>query len=101
MNTLNNISGAFIKPDGWIDGELLTADTDTYTDDGWKGCDYRLPSNGGDLAVNITPTGKLHYTESYSRFDYKLRVKIEFVGDCEASSFHKGWLHITKEMQGF
>jgi hypothetical protein len=86
-------AGDYCEPDGWNIGQKLVADTDTYTDDGWPGCAFRLHCTNIkiDLGVNVVVTGMPHYCKYGA--SYKSRVRIEYVGDCEPSTFVGGWLY--------
>ena len=79
--------GKYIIPDEWRFGELLI-------ESDWEAAQYRLPSTGGDLAVNIRPTGKIRraYVRNYGQAWSAQRVEIEFVGDGYPSTFTRGWL---------
>jgi len=94
-NTVNYIPqiGDYVKPDGWKFGESLKED-DGFSDSMFPGCDFRLSSIGGELAVNIKITSRDYrcYQGSWGW----LRVKIEFVGDCEESQFCGGWMKPKK-----
>jgi hypothetical protein len=80
----------YLQPDGWRFGENIQKENDTYTDSCWPGCEYRLPVHNGEvkLGVNIIETGK---TKWQGGQEWK-RVKIEFVGDGEPSTFCRGWI---------
>lgn len=83
--------GDYVVPDGWRFGEVLKPDSG-YSDSEFPGCAFRLPSTGGELAINIKVTGKDHFiTNSISKM-YRTRIRIEFVGDGEPSTFTGGWL---------
>ncbi len=78
----------WVKPDGWNVGGCLESSD-------WDAAQFRLPtgSNGPikSLAVNITVTGKK------VRYYYGMeavRVRIEFVGDGEPSTFTNGWMGV-------
>ena len=81
-----------IQPDNWNIGTKLL-ESDGYSDSGFPGCQYRMPTNNGDyqLAVNVSISGRKSHPIDYGR--YKTRVKIEFVGDCEPSTFTRGWVY--------
>ena len=81
--------GDYVHPDDWQFGELLKED-DGFKDASFPGCQFRLPSCGGDLAVNVVVTGRK--VRCCSGSWGWVRVKIEFVGDGEASDFTGGWL---------
>lgn len=85
--------GDYLEPDGWGRncGEKITKD-DGFRDSGFPGCDWRIkPSNTkGNLAIKLKVTGKkIRYLRSWPR---SVRVQIEWVGDCEPSTFSRGWL---------
>lgn len=87
-----DLTGFYIAPDQWpaYGGNILIR-ADDYSDDSFPGCQYRLPSCGGNLAVNVTITGrKSHYTGFSNR--YKTRIKIEYVGDGTPSQFDRGFV---------
>jgi len=80
-----------VRPDGWMSFSNLT-EGNSYSDSSFPGCEFYLPScNFIDVkyAVNIKVTGKPHFV---SKDWYKSRVKIEFVGDGEPSTFEGGWI---------
>ena len=85
--------GDYLEPDGWCIGENITSETDTFTDNGWPGCAFRVPCKVYSLGINIKVTGKPHYLGYMHVHNYRSRCKIEFVGDCEPSTFSGGWLY--------
>lgn len=81
-------AGDYVKPDGWtIGGNLEPGDEPGSRGEGWS-CQFRLPGRHYSLAVNIALTGFLKWEHCQ---DFH-RVKIEFVGDGEPSTFSRGWL---------
>lgn len=80
--------GSYVRPDGWTYGAHLV-------DSEWNMAQFYLPTNSNgpvkSLAVNVTITGR-----TLRRKDDNdcIRVKIEFVGDGEPSTFTKGWLKV-------
>lgn len=78
--------GSVIKPDGWGLSERLQSSD-------WDRAQFRLPTGHQicslQLAVNVAVTGR---TLQRREGDLWVRVKIEFVGDCEPSTFHSGWM---------
>ena len=57
---------------------------------GWPGAQFRLPCPiGRMIAVNVTITGRTIQRRGGADW---VRVKLEWVGDCEPSTFSKGWL---------
>ena len=75
-------------------GELLTKGEEPIGT-GFKGSMFRLPTRTlgpiKDLAVNIVITGR---TLRRQWGGYYLRVKIIFVGDCEADTETGGWMKV-------
>lgn len=61
--------------------------------DWWEAAEFSLDCTGGgpikQVAVNITVTGR-----KIQRHD-KVRVLVEFVGDCEPSTFERGWMYVA------
>ncbi len=86
--------GMYLLADGWRFGELLQTDNG-YKDASYPGCQWRVPMGNGMylVGINLTVTGKQHWVSSTGQ--YRSRVKIEYVGDCEESVFDKGWLYTT------
>lgn len=77
----------------------LTVDHDTYTDSGWPGCQFRLTGHLQPLGVNIHFVGRKERTNCSVKGYGGLsgvwcRIRVEFVGDCEPSTFCDGFLHI-------
>ena len=74
-------------------GELLR-EGDDFTCPGYPGCDFRFPINFGpikDVAVNVKVTSrKIRWRDGGSW----VRVQVEFVGDCEPSTFAGGWMKV-------
>ena len=67
-----------------------------YSDSGFAGCEFYAESRSGliTLAVNISLSGRTiqRPTGFYGR--RAIRCRIEFVGDCEPSTFTSGWLFL-------
>ena len=89
--------GDYLIPDGKPNkiGKLLLEGSD-YVDSGFHGCQFRHPVLQGlyELAINIKVTGKKHWVGGHGSGNvYKSRVKIEWVGDCEESTFSGGWIY--------
>lgn len=78
--------GSCIRPDGWRFSQRLIASS-------WDKARFRLPTGSAgpikSLAVNVVVTGR---TWQRREGDYWVRVRIEFVGDCEPSVFVGGWM---------
>jgi hypothetical protein len=67
---------------------------DDFSDSGYPGSQFRILANGGlgpiiSVAVNVKITGKK--TVMYNGACW-LRCQIEFVGDCEPSTFCHGFI---------
>jgi len=72
-------------------GERLR-EGDDYKVEGYDGCDFRFPINFGpikDVACNVKVTGRTLKNRGGSHWT---RCQVEFVGDCEPSTFAGGWL---------
>lgn len=64
---------------------------DDFFDSGYPGCDFRLPAPAPvhSVAVNVRITGRSwQWKDGASR----VRCQVEFVGDCEPSTFRGAWL---------
>ncbi len=87
--------GSVIELDSGRVEQLL--DGDDYVDSGFAGCDFRYPNvveqwrTKHAIAINVEITGRVTRYRKDARW---VRVKIEWVGDCEASNFSGGWLLI-------
>ena len=80
-------------------GFMLT-ESDGFFDSGFPGCEFRLRDDGGplhDRAINIKITGR---TVQWRSDGPAVRIKIEWVGDCEPSTFQGGWLRLGGIDQG-
>ena len=70
---------------------------DDYVDEGFHGCEFRWPNpvrewrTSRAIAVNVQVTGRTIQYRWGGRF---VRVKIEWVGDCEPSTFSGGWMAV-------
>ena len=87
-NSCQPAIGKYVRPDEWFIGGRLEASD-------WDEAAFRLPTNSGgpitSLAVNVKVTGRVVRKDQGSE---AVRAQIEFVGDCEPSTFVNGWLHI-------
>ena len=84
--------GDYLEQDGCGWGECIIRDTETYTDSGWPGCDWRIKRFPAlSIGINIVVTGGRHYVRPSG--NWRSRCKIEFVGDCEPSTFSGGWIY--------
>ena len=88
--------GSFVKLDEGRIGEKLLPGDD-FTCAGWDGCDFRYPNpvsiwrESRAIACNVHVTGR---TIQYKDGGRRVRVKIEWVGDCEPSTFSGGWMYL-------
>lgn len=82
-------AGDYVVPDPWPCGGRLEQDHG-YSDSEFPGCQFRLPSSWGRLAVNVSATGRPHYTIART---LRSRCRIEFVGDGQPSEFAGGWIY--------
>jgi len=82
--------GDYICPDLWAVGMALEKG-DSYVDDSFPGCQFRLPSYYTSMKypISLTVTGLPTNTQFG---DFKSRVKIEFIHDGEQSTFMGGWI---------
>lgn len=84
--------GSYIKLDARNIGEKLLPGDD-FCDSGYPGCEFRFPLSGGgpikSVAVNVKVTGR---TIQYRQGSMWIRVQIEWVGDCEPSTYSGGWM---------
>jgi hypothetical protein len=91
--TVTPEAGMFVQPDNWGGGNKLA------TCEEWDAADFRLDSwNYTDVSfgVNIEITGRTIQWER-TWWQRRVRVRIEFVGDGEPSTFSGGWLWIDNK----
>lgn len=65
---------------------------DTFSDSGYPGCEFRFPrycTVVPSVAINIRITGRKII---WRQGENMIRIRIEWVGDCEPSTFSGGWL---------
>lgn len=84
--------GQILKLDDWgFHTPLMQGDD--FVDSGYHGCQFRIQTNHihapASVAVNLTQTGKRIWQRNYGD---RVRVKVEFVGDCEPSTFGGGYV---------
>ena len=85
--------GSYVEPDGWRNwGALLLPGDLEPIGDGWRGCDFRLPSQGGNLACNVEVTGR---TFRRRGGELQARVRIEWVQDGAPSEYSGGWMRVA------
>ena len=81
----------------------LLLEGDDVTCPGWDGCDFRYPNpvlgweKKHAIACNVHVTGRKIRRRNGSQW---VRVRIEWVGDCEPSTFSGGWLLVDKRTVG-
>ena len=88
-----NLENNYLQPDRWNIGETITK-ADDWSDSGFPGCEYRIMAGSlclHNFAINLSISGRNSFPVEFGR--YRTRVKIEFVGDCEPSTFSHGWLY--------
>ena len=88
--------GMRIKPDGWR-RESRLQEGDEYVDSGYHGCQFRTQCidkvwGPAGVAMNITLTGRVPKFRDGAMW---LRCRIEYVGDCEESTFDGGWVEVA------
>lgn len=95
--------GDVVEKDGGLAERLRPGDD--FADSGYPGCQFRLPVNASgpikSVAVNIKVTGR---TWKWRGDRCWVRVRIEYVGDCNPSTFASGWLldtHVTQDPNGW
>jgi hypothetical protein len=87
---------SYVQLDGGRLGDKLLVGDD-FVDEGFAGCDFRYPNpvrewrESRAIACNVHVTGRTFQFKSGYRV---VRVKVEWVGDCEPSTFTSGWLYI-------
>jgi hypothetical protein len=87
--------GSVVHLDGHPFAERLLAGDPEPVGDGWPGCDFRYPNPVNEwreshaIACNVHVTGRTLQNRFGSLW---VRVSIEWVGDCEPSTYGSGWL---------
>jgi len=82
--------GSYIQLDDVACGYCLL-DCDVPPCPGWPGAEFLIPSVAGHTPLNIEITGR---TIQYKYGTPCVRIRIEFVGDCEESTFGSAWLYV-------
>lgn len=61
---------------------------------GWPGCDFRMETHTGgfEVGVNVLVTSRKVTKSTFNTS--RVRVQVEFVGDCEPSTFARGWMYV-------
>jgi len=89
--------GLQIKVDGAKTHFRLT-DGIEYVDSGFPGCDFyavrEFVEYPYSIACNVTVTGRTIQRPDGVHGRRAVRVELEWVGDCEPSTFSKGWLYL-------
>lgn len=99
MEDVKAMTGMYIKPNGWSIGNHLMKDkyTPGYKDESFPGCQFRLESVGGPLAINVRVTGrKIQYTKGLDSHVPRVRAEVEWVHDGEPSTFSGAWLYLNR-----
>jgi len=81
--------GSWICYDGGNALGTALTEGDSFVDSGFAGCDFRTKHG---TAINVEVTGRTFQYRNGSRM---VRVRIEFVGDCEPSTFTGGWMAVN------
>ena len=88
-----------IDPVGWASWYFVTVDDDTYTDNEWDGCDYRVtdPTSACDgLAIDIHITGR---KSTWNGVTYTTAARIVFPRDGHGEDTHtKGVVYSTQPL---
>lgn len=88
--------GDYVILDGGRIGELLLPGCNNVCPGG-PGCGYRYPcpaTSAHGIGCNILITGRTGQRRPYSDGVF-IRIQIEWVGDCEPSTYSRGWLLLT------
>jgi len=89
--------GSALRLDGRPFCEILLAGDPEPIGDGWPGCDFRYPNpipewrESRAIACNVTVTGRKVHWRGGCRW---VRCRVEWVGDCEPSTYGGGWLAV-------
>jgi hypothetical protein len=89
--------GSVVHLDGHRLAERLLAGDPLPIGEGWPGCDFRYPNpisacrESRAIACNVHVTGR---TLRFRAGGLWVRVSIEWVGDCEPSTYAGGWLRV-------
>lgn len=95
--TVEAVVGSVVKLDDARIAEKLL-EGDDYVDSGFEGCDFRYPNpvagweKSHAIACNVHVTGRT--VQRRHDADW-VRVKVEWVGDCEPSTFSAGWMLVS------
>ena len=113
MNATQNKNGALLNAGQWNEkwvepkvGSVVKFDDsrrlperllegDDYVDSGFPGCDFRYPNpvrewaTSRAIACNVTVTGRTTQRKDGANW---VRVLVEWVGDCEPSTYSRGWM---------
>jgi hypothetical protein len=88
--------GSYVVLDGKNFGVKLLTGED-YVDSGFSGCQFRWPNpireweKSRAFACNVKVTGRTFQYRNGGRW---VRVEVEWVGDCEPSTFAKGYMSV-------
>ena len=99
FNTIANalpMVGDYVEVDGHKVGYTLR-NGDDYVDCGFAGCQFRLGqwNNANGMPVNLEMSGR---KARWIRGEWRYRVQITIVGDCEPDTVtHGWWLPVTGE----
>ncbi len=85
-----------INPASWPSWAFVEIDNDTYTDNDWNGCDYRVKDescNADGLAIDIFITGRL---SKWNGLTFETKARIVFPNDGqEKDNYTSGLVYST------
>ena len=86
-----------IYVDGWRGYEMLS-EGDAPVDSGYRGSEFVVESpNGHRTPINLHVTGRtVQCTSKMGWGNDMVRVRVEFVRDCEESQWGAGWVKVRK-----
>ena len=85
-------SGAVLRMDD--DRTFVAKRTDEpRADRFFAGCDWRLGLSLHEIAINLRITGRTIQMRNHDDAGW-VRCRIEYVGDCEPSTFTRAWLRV-------
>ena len=88
-STMSPKLGDGLYPDGWpVWASAPLEAGESACMPGFPGSQFRVTASRFTAAVNVTRTGHNRRTDD----GVCIRVRIEWVGDCEPSTFSRGWL---------
>jgi hypothetical protein len=103
MHAAAKVGSYVVKEDGRRIGEQLMQGDPEPWGQSWPGCDFRYPNPIPEwrtkhaIACNVHVTGRTtRHGSDIGQYDgWWVRVQIEWVGDCEPSTFSYGWMKVA------